>query len=82
MLNWEEQFYQQFSASMGDYGITFAIPCSKDGTEMIPSNLVIPSRLKNSPYKGGTKTVPSRLLSRPVSHINSPFGFPSTVVQS
>ena len=44
----------------------------KDGTEIILSYLVIPSRLKNSPYIGGTKIVPSRLLSRPASDINIP----------
>ena len=40
--------------------------------EIILSYLVIPSCLKRSPYKSGTKTVPSFLLSRPASYINSP----------
>ena len=47
-------------------------PCSKRRKEIIPSCLVITSRLKKSVYKGGTKIVPPRFLSRPTSHINSP----------
>ena len=35
----------------------------KDGTEIIPSYLVIMSRLKKPPCKGGTKVFPACLLS-------------------
>lgn len=49
------------------------IHTQKDGAEIIPSHLVIPSRLKKSPYKSGI--FPSPLLSRPTSHITSPCNY-------
>ena len=47
----------------------------KSGTEIITSYLSIPSRLKKSPHKDPTNTVPSFLLSRLASHINNPLMF-------
>ena len=44
----------------------------KSGTEIIPSCLLIPSQLKESTHTGGIKSVPFRILSRPISHINCP----------
>ena len=45
----------------------------KSWTEIISSCLFMPSRLKKSTYKCRIKIVPSRFLSCPGSHINSPY---------
>ena len=50
----------------------------KGAAEIISSCLVIPSQLKKSSYKGGTKIVPFRFLSDRTSHINSPLLAPTT----
>lgn len=42
------------------------------GTEIIPSRLLIPSRLEKATDKGGIKNVPSRFLSHPDSQKNTP----------
>lgn len=43
VIRLEEHFCQQF------------LPAGRDGTEIMPSYLVISPRLEKSPYTGGTK---------------------------
>ena len=45
----------------------------------MPSRLLVLRRLEKYIYKGGTKTIPSRFLSRLGSHINSSLDYNSDI---
>ena len=58
LLNLGVQFCQQFSPAGGKFQNHL---CSPMQSQIIPSHIVTPSRLKKSTYKGRTENVPSLL---------------------
>ena len=60
-------------------GLSTQFHAQEGGKEIIPSCLLIPSQLEKCIYKGETKIIPSRFLSRPCSHINSPLDYSSDI---